>query len=179
MWATINRSRTAAARRWLPAAFLRPLLVMLIMLIMLWVVPGAVFFSGTPMGTALLSEVLGTWTFFVWLCLPIPMLIGGLVWIIRVRRAAGARWRWIAAWVVIVGMAVPLPDFVLQIIGPLGRDVTFAGIAGSIAASTGDLMAQSVAFVIFGAATITLLTCAARSAHQRPRWGRRRNEPTR
>lgn len=64
----------------------------LVILIVLWVVPGAVFAS--PFGSALLLAASLTLLIFVWLALPIPILIDGLIWIRRVRRPPSTRSRW-------------------------------------------------------------------------------------
>jgi hypothetical protein len=138
----------------------------LVTVIALWVVPGAVMFSPTPFGEWLALFTSFTLAIVVWLALPIPVLIGGLIWIARIRPAARIRWLWIMAWIAVVTIGAPAVFFVPRIIGPIGHGMTSVGIMGSDTANTGDMIAQSVAFVIFGAAAMTLLTCAARSARR-------------
>jgi len=140
---------------------------MLVIVIALWVVPGAVMFSPTAIGEWLALFASFTLAIVVWLALPIPMLIGGLAWIARMRPVSPTRWLWIIGWVALVAIGAPAVFFLPRIIGPIGHGVTYVGIMGSDTANTGDMIAQSVAALIFGAAAIALLTCAARSAHQR------------
>jgi hypothetical protein len=98
----------------------------------LWVVPGALFVSPWSIGSGLLILALVTWLIVAWLALPVLMLIGGAVWITRLRRDAHRRWVWVAAWVAGVVVGVPMPYWLPDLIGPIGHCQSFDGIAGSL-----------------------------------------------
>lgn len=98
---------------------------LLVIVIGLWVVPGAVMFSPTPFGEWLELFASFTLTILVWLALPIPMVIGGLVWIARMRPAPRPRWLWVIAWAAVVAIGAPAVFFLPRIIGPIGHGVTY------------------------------------------------------
>src|SRR5580698_144739 len=138
----------------------------LMVAVILWVVPGAVFADPANSGLVLVAGML--FIGFAWFAVPLVILIGGLTWIGRILPAGWARRKWITVWASLVVVGVPLTFRLPDILPPIGRGVITGGITGSppISVHTGDLIVGIGGWFIFGMTAIGIPILAARSANK-------------